>query len=67
MKKNLKLILKILLRITNISSYHVFEKILNVLQRHAPIKNKTVRANHASYVTKTMTKADKNRATTWVL
>ena len=49
-KKNLS-------RITNISSYYVFEKKKKVLGRHAPIKNKTNRANHAPYVTKTMRKA----------
>ena len=49
--------LKNSLRITNISSYHVLEKIfLKVLGRYAPIKSKTIRANHAPYVTKTMRK-----------
>ena len=49
--------LKNSLRITNISSYYVFQKIfLKVLERHDPIKNKTIRANHAPYVTKTMRK-----------
>ena len=37
--------------------YHVFEIFFKVLQRHDPIKNKTIRANHTPYVTKTMTKA----------
>ena len=55
--------LKNSLRITNILSYHVFEKIfLKVLRRHAPIKNKTIRANPAPYVTKTMRKAILKRA-----
>ena len=49
--------LKNSLRITNISPYHVFEKIfLKVLGRHAPIKNKAISANHAPHVTKTMRK-----------
>ena len=49
--------LKNSLRITNISLYHVLEKIfLKVLGRYAPIKSKTIRANHAPYVTKTMRK-----------
>ena len=38
----------------NTSSKKIF---LKVLGRHAPIKNKTVRANHGTYVTKTMRKA----------
>ena len=36
----------------------MFEEIfLHVLQRHAPIKQKVTRANHAPYVTKAMRKA----------
>ena len=55
--------LKDSLRITNILSYHVFEKIvLKVLGRHSPMKNKTIRANHAPYVTKTMRKTIMKRA-----
>ena len=50
--------LKDSLRITNIPSYYVFEFFfVKVLGRHALIKNKTIRANHAPYVTKTMRKA----------
>ena len=57
-KENPQTYLKSSLRITRISLYHAFEKIfLKVLQRHAPIKSKTIRANHAPYVTKKMRKA----------
>ena len=53
-----KTYLKNSLRITVISSYHVFEEIfLKVLGRHASIKNKTIRVNHGPYVTKTMRKS----------
>ena len=45
--KKIKSILKNSLRITNISSYHVFERIfLNVLQKHDTIKIKLIRATH---------------------
>ena len=54
-KEKIKSDLKNSLRIKNISSYHVLKKIfLKVLGRYATIKNKTSRANHAPYVTKTM-------------
>ena len=47
--------LKNYLIIRNISSYYVFlKKFLKVLGGHAPMKNKTIRANHEPYVTKTM-------------
>ena len=47
--------LKNSLRIKNISSYHVLKKIFHkVLGRYATIKNKTSKASHAPYVTKTM-------------
>ena len=53
-EQKLKTDLKNYLWITKISSYHIFEKIfIKVLWRHAPIKSKTIRANHAPYVTKT--------------
>ena len=46
------------LRITNNSLYHVSEKVFLIdLGRHAPIKNRTVKANHAPYITKIMRKA----------
>ena len=56
-EENFKIDPKNSLRITNISSYHVFEKNFGkVLGKHAPVKNKTNRANHAPYITKTMRK-----------
>ena len=56
MKKNLNWSKKFF---KNKTFHHtVFEKIfLKVLGRHAPIKNKTIRPNHAPYVPKTMRKA----------
>ena len=54
--------LKNSLRITTVSSYHVFEKVfLKVFWRHAPMKNKTIRINHAPYVTKTIRKTIYNQ------
>ena len=49
---------------TNVSSYLIFEKIfLNILQRHALIYKKTVRANHALYVTKNNEKSNNEKGT----
>ena len=43
--------------------YGVFEKIfLSVLDEHAPVKQKTIRANHAPYMTKTLRKAIMKRS-----
>ena len=61
-EENFKIDPKNSLRITNISSYHVFEKNFGkVLGKHAPVKNKTNRANHAPYITKTMRKTKMKR------
>ena len=41
----------------NVSNYEEFEKsYLKVLDKHAPIKTKTVRANQASYMIKNIKK-----------
>ena len=38
-------------------SYESFENVfLNVLQRHAPLKTKVVKANHAPYINRTLRK-----------
>ena len=45
------------LRVRNVTSYLLFEEIfLHVLQRHASIKQKVTRVNHAQYMTKAMRK-----------
>ena len=47
----------------NINKYQLFEKaFLNVLERHAPIKKKIVRANEAPYMTKALRKAIASRS-----
>ena len=44
-------------------SYEFFEKVfLDTLNKHAPLKKKSVRANHAPYVTKTLRKAVMRRS-----
>ena len=44
-------------------SYGSFERnFMNVLEQHAPMKKKLVRANHAPYVTKTLRKAIMKRS-----
>ena len=44
-------------------SYEFFEKVfLDTLNKHAPLKKKSVRANHAPYVTKTLRKAIMRRS-----
>ena len=66
-EENFKIDPKNSLRITNISSYHAFEKkFAKVLGGHAPFKNKTNRANHAPYITKNYEKDnnEKDRAET---
>ena len=58
------------LRITTISSYYVFEKkFLKVLGRHAPIKNKTITANHEKSNNENNEKSnnEKDRAATYLL
>ena len=46
----------------NIKEYDLFEKIfLELLDEHAPIKNKFLRANNALYMTKALRKAIKKR------
>ena len=48
----------------NIESYEFLEKVfLNTLNKHVPLKKKSVRANHAPYVTKTLRKAITRRST----
>ena len=62
-EENFKIDPKNSLRITNISSYHIFEKnVGKVLGRHAQVKNKINRANHAPYMTKTKRKTIMKRA-----
>ena len=47
-----------LIIVRNVSSYMVFEEIfLHDFQRHDPIKQKVIRANHALCVTKAIRKA----------
>ena len=42
----------------NCSNYQIFEeKFIEVLEKHAPLKTKTLRANDAPYMTKTLRKA----------
>ena len=44
-------------------SYEPFENVLlNVLQRHAPLKAKVVRANHAPYLNRNLRKAIMKRS-----
>ena len=39
----------------SVEEYAPFEKVfLDVLNKHAPLKKKVVRANHAPYITKTL-------------
>ena len=46
-----------------IEEYATFEKVfLDVINRHAPLKKKVVRANHAPYITKTLKKAIMERS-----
>ena len=55
--------LKNSLRSTEIFEYTPFENIfLSVLEKHAPLKEKTVRANHAPYMTKVLRKAIMRRS-----
>ena len=45
------------LRVRNVTSYLLFEEIFpHALQRHASIKQKVTRVNHAQYMTKAMRK-----------
>ena len=55
--------LNIELEKNGVSTYEVFEKIfLNILNKHAPIKKKYVRANDAPYMTKILRKAIMRRS-----
>ena len=46
-----------------VEKYSSFENVfIDVLNRRAPIKNKVIRANHASYVTKALRKAVMKRS-----
>ena len=50
--------LKNVLTIANIDNCTKFnEKLLEVLDKHVPLKRKLLRANHASYVSKSLRKA----------
>ena len=47
----------------SVEEYAPFEKVfLDVLNKHAPLKKKVVRANHAPYITKTLRKAIMKRS-----
>ena len=55
--------LKHSLNISSINTYKDFEEVfLKVLEKHAPIKRKTVRANQAPYITKALRKAMMKRS-----
>ena len=55
--------LKCKLEEREVSIYEVFEKIfLEVLDKHAPVKKKSIRANHAPYMTKALRKAIMRRS-----
>ena len=46
-----------------VDNYSSFENVfIDVLNRHAPIKKKVIKANHAPYVTKALRKAIKKRS-----
>ena len=48
---------------SSIECYEFFQKVfLDTLKKHAPLKQKFVRANHAPYVTKTLRKAIMRRS-----
>ena len=47
----------------SVDNYEVFEReFLNVLNNHAPLKKKFIRANHVPYMTKPLRKAIMNRS-----
>ena len=47
----------------SIEEYGIFEKVfLDASNKHAPLKKKVVRANHAPYITKTLRKAIMKRS-----
>ena len=47
-------------------NYNLFEtNFLDILERHAPTKKKTVRQNNKPYMTKTLRKAIMRRSTLW--
>ena len=50
-------------RLSTTTGYDEFDKAyLQVLDKHAPMKSKIVRANHAPYITKTLRKAIMRRS-----
>ena len=49
-----------LIQLINLSSFE--ESFLGVLNKHAPLKKKVLRANHAPYVTKALRKAIMKRS-----
>ena len=60
---NFKLELKNALDSKNTTNYELFESIfLEILNKHAPLKRKFVRANHAPYMTKPLRKAIMKRS-----
>ena len=48
--------------LNNMDSENFYEIVLSILNAHAPLKKKHLRANHASFVTKELWKAVLNRA-----
>ena len=51
------------IQVSNVGSYVSFEDIfLMVLNKHAPLKKKKIRANHKPYVTKQLRKAIMRRS-----
>ena len=55
---------KNVLELDNINSNAMFEKLfIKVLDKHAPVKKKIVRANHAKCISKPFRKAKKNQTT----
>ena len=60
---NFKLELQNALNCNRVTNYSLFENVfVDVLNKHAPIKKKTVRANHAPYMTKALRKAIRKRS-----
>ena len=54
---------KNVLDLDKINSYAMFEELfLKVLDKHAPVKKKVVRANHAKYISKPLRKAIMKRS-----
>ena len=54
---------KNVLDLDKINSYAMFEELfLKVLDKHAPVKKKVIRANHAKYIFKPLRKAIMKRS-----